>query len=783
MNNSSSVQRSPISDFIYRFRFFLAALIVAVSFGAASGMAKLVFDGNYRVFFSQENPDLIAFGEFQNIYTRNDNLFFLLHDEAAPGFSRALAEASEELTEAAWSIPFTSRVDSVTNYQHTYADAEDSLIVEDLIRGARQMSDAQIAERGAIALREPTLANNLISLDGRAIIVSVTLPFPELDPTEIPQAVEPARALAAQIEEKYPNLRVALSGTTMFNNAFNEAGQKDSETLIPLTYLVMLVLIIALLRSISGAVAALFVISFSTVTTLGLAGHLGIKLMPIAIAAPTIILTLAVADSVHLIATIKRNLAQGLIKNDAIKAALQSNMAAISLTSITTAIGFMSMNFSDSPPFRTLGTLTAIGVIAAWFYSLVIIPALLSIMPLKPAANPKTGWLESLLKTYSGFVTRQSKAILAIGGAVCIALGGLATLNQNNDRFAEYFGYEMEFRHDLEFGIEVLKSADLFEVSVSAGRPGGISNPAYLQQLDDFAEWARQQPHVRHVYAYTDVLKRLNMNLHEDNPAFRVLPATQDLAAQYLFLYELSLPYGLDLNDRISVDKSSTRVSLSMIDPTAQDLRQLSENIQAWFTEANAPNLEQARPTGPSVMFSYISKRNVDAMVSGTLLAVFLVALAIMIGLRSIKFGLISLIPNILPAVMAFGVWAILVGKVGMAASVIGATSLGIVVDDTIHFIAKYLQARRQQGLSPEAAIEYAFTRVGSAIVITTIIVVAGFAVLATSVFGVNSQLGLLTAITIVIALIFDFTILPALLLTAAKRGSSNPKGAQNAPA
>lgn len=767
----------PATNFIFKFRWLLALIVIFVSLGAASGMARLQFDGNYRAFFSADNPDLIAFDEFQKIYTRNDNLFFLLYDEQSEGFSKSLAVASEDLTESAWTIPFASRVDSVTNYQHTYADAVDSLIVEDLIRGAAQMTEAEIADRAAIALAEPTLANNVISEDGRAVIVSVTIPFPELDLTEIPQAVAAARDMAAEIEAAHPNLRVALSGTTMFNNAFNEAGQADSQSLIPLTYLVMLGLIIVLLRSISGAVAAFLIITFSTITTLGLAGYLGIKLMPIAIAAPTIILTLAVADSVHLIATIKRNLAQGLPKRDAIKTALQSNMAAISLTSITTAIGFLSMNFSDSPPFRTLGTLTAIGVIAAWFYSLILIPALLTLMPLKPSTTPKAGRLELILKSYSGFVVRKSRTILVVGGAACVALFGLATLNQNNDRFAEYFGYEMEFRHDLEFGIEVLKSADLFEVSVSSGKPDGISDPAYLEQLDAFAEWAREQDHVRHVYAYTDIVKRLNMNLHEDNPAYRVLPENKELAAQYLFLYELSLPYGLDLNDRISVDKSATRVSLSMMDPTAQDLRALSEDVQAWFIEANAPDLEPARPTGPSVMFSYISKRNVDAMVSGTLLAVFLVALAIMIGLRSVKFGLISLIPNIFPAVMAFGVWALLVGKVGMAASVIGATSLGIVVDDTIHFIAKYLQARREKGLSPEAAVEYAFTRVGSAIVITTVVVVAGFAVLATSVFGVNSQLGLLTAITIVIALVFDFTVLPALLLTAAKREARDPQG------
>lgn len=758
------------THFILENRYALSFVLILLGVVAASGISKLVFDGNYRVFFGAENPELLEFNAFQKIYTRNDNLFFILHDEEADGFSRKLATASELVTERAWKLPFASRVDSVNNYQHSYADGEDSLVVEDLLRNADFLSDDEITRRGAIALGEPTLAGNIISPDGTTVIVSVTMPFPEKDPSEIPTAAVAARAIVAEVETAFPNLRVALSGTTMFNNAFNEAGAADSETLIPMTYLAMLILIVVLLRSISGAVATLIVISLATVTALGLAGHLGIKMMPIAIAAPTIILTLAVADSVHLIAAVRRALLAGLDKREAVRSALDSNAAAIMLTSVTTAIGFLSMNLSDSPPFRVLGTITAIGVLAAWLYSIVLVPTFLLLMPLRPAQSPRRGLVERGLEAYAGLLIRYRRPVLAFGGAASMVIAGLAFSNQNSDRFPDYFDWRMPFRGDLEFGIEKIKTADLFEVSVSSGRPEGISDPAYLQQLDDFVAWLRGHEKVRHVYSYSDLIKRLNMNMHGDDPAWRRLPDSPELAAQYLLLYELSLPYGLDLNDRISVDKSATRVSVSLTDMTSKEIRALSREVQQWFLDTAPEKLEPARPTGPSVMFSFISQRNVEAMVSGTVIAVLLVALAIMAGLRSVKFGLVSLIPNLLPALIAFGLWSLLVGKVGMAASVIGATSLGIVVDDTIHFIAKYLQARRDDGATPEEAVRTAFTRVGGAILATTVIVAAGFAILATSVFAVNAQLGQLTAITIIVALIFDFTVLPALLLTAAKR-------------
>ncbi|PCJ68756.1 MAG: RND transporter [Rhodobiaceae bacterium] len=781
-NTAGGGAHASIAELILRFRLWLSAGLLIFATVAASGMQYLEFDGNYRAFFSPENPELIAFDAFQRTYTRNDNVFFILHDAEATGFSRQLAEASEQLTEMSWQLPFATRVDSISNFQHSYAQDDDLLIVEDLLQNVTAMSDAEIQRRGAIALAEPLLVENMISLDGRSVAVSVTMPFPEKSPTEIPTAVAAARAAADEIRAAFPGLRVALSGTTMFNNAFNEAGQMDSETLIPLSYIVMIVLSMILLRSFSGGIATLIVIALATVTALGLAGYAGIKLAPITIAAPTIILTLAVADSVHLIASIKRELMRGEPKRIAIRNSLRSNGLAIFLTSVTTAIGFLSMNFSDSPPFRALGTITAMGVMAAWVYAIVLVPTVLMLMPLRVSKTEKTGLVERLLGSYAGFVIGRRRSILLVGGVVSAGFLGLATLNENNDRFPEYFDYRMPFRSDLEFGIRVLKSADIFEVSFSSGRSNGISEPEYLRELDAFTQWLREQPDVRHVYSYSDLIQRLNMNLHGDDPSWRVLPGASDLAAQYLLLYELSLPYGLDLNDRISVDRSATRVSIALRDVTAKDARALSAAVIKWIDDNPSSLVVPARPTGPSVMFSFISKRNVDAMVSGTVLAVLLVAVAIMVGLRSFTFGLLSLIPNILPVVIAFGIWALFVGKIGMAASVIGATSLGIVVDDTIHFVAKYLQARRERAMSPEEAIRHAFTTVGPAIIATTIIVAAGFLVLATSVFAVNSQLGQLTAITISVALVFDFTVLPALLLAVAREPGRVPLSQPVAP-
>ena len=266
----------------------------------------------------------------------------------------------------------------------------------------------------------------------------------------------------------------------------------------------------------------------------------------------------------------------------------------------------------------------------------------------------------------------------------------------------------------------------------AATAPGNISDPAYLKGLEDFTDWLRNHERVTHVYSYTDIMKRLNKNMHGDDPGYYALPESRELAAQYLLLYELSLPYGLDLNDRISVDKSATRITVTVKEGTTAGMRQLLRETDTWLA-ANVPESMHAKGTGASVMFSYISERNINSMLTGNLLALIFIAIIMIVALRSIGIGTLSLLPNALPILMGFGIWAALVGQVGMAAATVSATSLGIVVDDTVHFLAKYLRARREQGLDRPGAIRYAFETVGRAVISTTIILAFGFGVLATS--------------------------------------------------
>ena len=368
-------------------------------------------------------------------------------------------------------------------------------------------------------------------------------------------------------------------------------------------------------------------------------------------------------------------------------------------------------------------------------------------------------------------------------GSVALILLTIAQIPRNelNDDFVKYFDQSVEFRQAADFSDEHLTGMSILEIELSSGESSGINNPTYLQQVEDLTNWLRQQPEMVHVNSLTDIMKRLNRNMHGDDPSYYRLPDNRELAAQYLLLYEMSLPYGLDLNNQINVDKSATRLIATCHNLTSNQIIDLERRTEQWLAE-NAPGLKSAIAS-PSLMFAHIGKRNIESMLIGTLTALVLISVLLGFALRSLKFGIISLAPNLIPAGLAFGLWGMWVGEVGLALSVVTGMTLGIIVDDTVHFLSKYLYARRQRNDSAKQAIIYAFHSVGKALWITTVVLSVGFLILSLSTFKVNADMGLLTAITIVIALVVDFILLPILILLFDKESSQTSSDNPAAPA
>ena len=756
-----------LAELLVRWRWLLAVAALLLAIVAASGARFLGFSNDYRIFFGEDNPQLLAFENLQNTYTKSDNVLFVLAPADGKIFTPETLSAVEWLTEQAWQIPYSIRVDSVTNFQHTYAEGDD-LIVEDLITDAAGFSQEALDHVKEIALDEPLLVNRLISPRTHATGVNVIIQLPGIDPAaEVPEVVKFARQLAAQLETRYAGIDVHLTGIVFLNNAFSENSFIDMKTLVPLMFGIIVIVLALLLRSVWSTLVTVLVILLSIATAIGAAGWMGIQFTPPSASSPTMILTLAVANCVHLLVSFLQSLRQSDSKADAMRESLRINLQPVFLTSVTTAIGFMSMNFSDAPPFRDLGNIVAVGVLSSFVYCLALLPALMLALPVrvKAARSHSVAAMDRL----ADFVVKRRRPVLWGMTLVVISLLALIPKNELNDEFVRYFDERVQFRVDTDFTTENLTGLYNISYSLGADGSGAVSEPVYLNKLEAFADWYRQQPEVLHVSSLSDTMKRLNKNLHADDEAWYKMPDSRELAAQYLLLYEMSLPYGLDLNNQINVDKSATKLDVSIDSLSSNNTIALEERAQQWLAE-HAPEYMQVHGASPSIMFSHIGARNIRSMLTGTTLALLLISFILVIALRSLRIGLISIVPNLVPAGMAFGLWGLLVGQVGLALSVVAGMTLGIVVDDTVHFLSKYLRARREEGLSSEDAVRYAFHTVGTALWTTSVVLIAGFLVLTRSPFELNSGMGLLTAITIGLALLADFLLLPTMLMTLDKK-------------
>ena len=810
---------------------FLSIIFMVVSM---MGAQYLEIKTDYRVFFSKDNPQMLAFEDIQNTYDKADNVMFVLTPKDGNVFTKQTLKTIQWLTEEGWKVPYSTRVDSVTNYQHTWVtkDDEDYMLVGAMLcipdktldidseceheSVTEQMIDGftaqQIEAMTEIAVNEPQLINRMINPSKTVTAVNVTVQIPSDDDllglegdawkekkaevlSAVPKITAYVRDLKAQVEARDPNMEVRITGVIMMNNAFAETGQNDMMTLTPLMlFLVIPLALFIMMRSISGTVGSVFVIIFSILSAMGAAGWFGTFLTGPMFSVPTVVATMAVADSVHLLVTFLQNIRRGMNKDDAMVESLRINMMPIFLTSITTVIGFLTMNFSEVPPLRDMGNTVAFGVTYAFIFSVTFLPALMLILPVKAVVKENNGGTRAM-DALANFVIGKRKMLLPAMAVLSIAIIAFLPKNELNDEFVKYFDETVDFRVDSDYTADNLTGLYTMFYSIKTDKQDGIHEPKFLDTLEKFVDFAETQPEVLHVQSYTDVMKRLNKSLNGDRDDCYLLPEPslevdcnsvlkepdeegvdlntrlRELTAQYTLMYESSLPKGMDLNNQLNGDKSATRMQISLKNISSIEVIALEDKFAAWFAE-HAPTVEIAA-SSPAIMFAHVGQRNIYSMITGTFWALILISLILAFALRSAKLGLLSLIPNLIPMAVAFGIWGMFKGQVGMGLSVVMGMTLGIVVDDTVHFLSKYLRARREKNMDSHEAVRYAFHTVGMALTVTTIVLVAGFLVLGLSHYVMNSEMGILTAITLAAALIIDFLLLPPLLMLVERKNKT----------
>ncbi|MEM7569837.1 MAG: MMPL family transporter [Pseudomonadota bacterium] len=749
---------SPLVELSLRYpRVGLGLWLVVITLCIA-GVSKLTIAYDYRSFFDEANPELTQFNEIEQRYTATDSVNFILHRADGDVFNKGDLEALKTLTDRALDIPHSTRSQSLTNFQYSYADGDD-LRVEPLIAPLTNNAANALKTIKTRAMGEPLVVGRLLSPDGQSAQVIVTVRLPTDQGNVLPQIKATVAQIKSDVLAKAPDLDIAVTGVVMLSNAFFDITVQDMIRLFPIMGVLVIGVLSWFFASLRAAGYCLLVISLSIGMAMGVAGWFGVALTPATGPVPVVIMTVALVDSVHIMSTFLR-LRRTSDHHSAVRQAVFSNLRPIVLTSITTAVGFLSLNFSDTPPFREFGNIAALGTVFAGLAALSLLPILLKAPAMARTGRDRFASAQGLASFTQAVRPVRWVIVAAALAASILALWAIRAMPVE-DNFVEWIGADQPFRQDAAFIQERLPALFTLQFSVAAPDDASVTNPDYLSDLAQLRAYVEAANGVSHVASFDQIMRRLNRNLNGDDQAFDILPDSAELAAQYLLLYELSLPFGEDLTTLLTIKRDAARLVATLKPQTSREMRALRSDILAW-ADANLKHTEVSGGTGTNMIFAEVTASNTRSMFIGSMVAAIGIGLILMVALRTWQLGILSLMPNIIPALMAFGLWAFAVGSVGLYGAFVVSVSLGLVVDATVHILEKYTSLKTDPQTTDPVAKTTA--EVGPAILISSAVLMTGFGVLTVSAFALIGLLSQLVLLTLAVALLADFIMLPALL-------------------
>lgn len=755
----------PTSTFerlLKRYRYLLFALVLVLVAGLSWGMTSIRFAADYRSFFPEGEKTVEQLDAMHRQFGKSDTLLFVIKNPQGSLFTRRYLEQIHQLTEQAWRIPHAYRVDSVTNFQHVFAEG-DTVHVEALVREPADLTPQHISLMERLGRNDIELVKRLVSTDGQTVGVLVTLQFP-------PETLDAAIAATAQGQRmleafklQNPELQVHLTGLAAVEAAYPEAAQQDMAVLTPLMYVIILLVSVLMLRSLGALLVVLTAISMATAATLGASGWLGFEATALTGLLPTIVLATSVAEIMHVLSAARQMSGDyGNRRVDLACAAIKDTIKPIAIGTATNAVGFYSMVFAASPPYKEFGVLAAIGAVIALVVTISVAAVLIPLLRLKPLEGAASRryflYMEPLL--------RYPKLWLL--GFVVLFVIAIEPARNNliNDRIVENFDTSIPVRTATEFAMDNLSGIYRLEY-VATSSTGDISDPRFLADLDRFTQWLRTQPEVDSVTTLSDALKKLNQTMNGGRPEEYRLPDDPAMAAQMLLVYEMSLPFGLDLGSQINIDKSATRMVVTLTRLDTQQIRDIKERADNWWRDnADRAALVPGLGTGEAVVFANLTHISIEYMVNGLVFELVVITLMVALFLRNAGLGLISVLPNMFPFFIMFGIWGLLRGEVNTAAINVCVVVYGLIVEATIHIMSHYKTQRLEHGHPPREALRRTYQHVLPSVFANSVILASGFMVMTLSPFSMNADFGMLAVLAIFLGLIFDALCLPLVLLT-----------------
>ena len=755
-----------LAETIIRYRPLCIIISLLILAGLAQGLSKINFNPDINAFFPENDTLTTSHLSIEDTYSSMDNAVIGIGVKEGTVFTNEVLSLIEDLTERAWKTPHSLRVDSLSNYSYVSADGDD-LYIEPFLEGSSTYDLKTLKEKELIIEEEELAYGAIISKDKKTSLINIVFDPPRKDiEAEYQESLNYVLGFLEEARKNHPEVDLIISGIVYMEYQSPMLLKAQMPKLMPTAILVILLTLFLLLRSLVAVAGSFLVILMSVVSAMGSIGFMSGDIAQPFIMVPILIATLAVADCVHLFTLYFQNLDSSRKSKEAMLESLKLNLQPLFLTSLTTAIGFLSLNLAPVEPLRGIGNGVAVGVFLAFIFTVLLLAPIVSYFNVKQSKN--INFQKNIARKLGRFSIKNYKKLLVIVPVISCFLMAFIPLNKTNDNPLEFYS-ERYTTSAADSKWISQRIGGTFPVSYELNSQGIVSDPEFLREVDKFSEWLASNKEVLHVSSLSKIMKNLNKTLHGKQDEWNIIPTEPDLSAQYLFFYEMSLPYGLDLTNSISQNKESIKLVASLKELGSLEYREFAKKVENYASQ-NMPEDMVSIGTGTRPIFAFMSNMLITQLIYALGIGIVLITATIILFFRSLRYGMLTSVTNLLPIGVAFGIWAIVSGEISMLVGIGMGTTLGIIVDFTVHFLSKYLHARRQKNLSAEEAVEYAFETVGFALIITSFSLILGFLVLLQAFFIPIHGFVLFSSIAFLSALIIDLLLFPALLITWDKR-------------
>jgi predicted RND superfamily exporter protein len=745
-------------EFLIRRRYPLAIITILLGSVVSWGIVFTQIDSTDRTILPDDDPYLLEVMEVDEKFPPSTSALFAFIGPQGDVFNRDTLQAMEDLHDRYLEVESAVSVGSMVNHRLTAVDAaeqnRDYLLPElDLL------DEVDLADIREVALNDEGLTKSLLSPGGDMALAVIKY---RINDDVADQRLSIARSvvkLRDGLREAHPEVTIYVLGRDLFELDSHNAAIKDRSNLFPLVVGATTLLLWLCLNSLAFSLCIFVISSCTLMLTVGSVGWSGLAFNQISNMGPLVVLTIAMADAIHLVSVYIQGLHNGLDKEEALRQSIRLNFQPISLATLTTAMGFLSLNYCSSAGIYGFGNVVALGVAWAYIVTLTILPALITLIPVRKIPRPLG--IRRFMAGISQLVAQRGN--LLFWGSIVIIVGTTALLPMNKIDFNRYsfIDKKSDFHKVITALSEKIGNDQSLVFTVDSGKYYGITEPEFLRQVETFSLWLEDQPEASFVNSYIGLLKNLNESEHDNDEAWHVIPDDNLQVIDYLVTYQLVQEIEPHMEHIFEYESVRLIVGTSRL--SNLELLAFNKKIEVWLAENLNPEYRVLHGDR-SILFARLNHTISVQLMQGFTLSFVLITLTILVGLRSVRYGLLSMIPNLFPATIVFGVWGLFVGELSPYVLMLFSISIGLVVDDSVHVLSKYISAKRE-GMSPEDAVQYSLDRAGSAITITTAALAMGTAILVFSNTYYYQNVALMLTPIIVIALLLDLLFLPPLLV------------------